>query len=88
MNIIQAQYKGVNLIGGYQFWSNPVLFETEAAIYMVLLRPTLLDLIRLVRKYGVDRLAQDNDLLLQSGCMSGLTHARNVHRLNTIGKAK
>lgn len=88
MDIIRINCKGIELIGGYQFWSNPGLSKTEAAIDIVLLRPTLIDLIYLAGKYGVERLAEENDELLHSGCMSELTHNRNARRLNAIKKAK
>ena len=87
MKIIRQNYKGIKLVGGFQFWSNPALFDTEAAIAIVLCRPTLLDLIRLVEKYGLERLKSENDALLLSGCLSAKTHERNNRRLGAIGAA-
>ncbi len=87
VKIIQGEYRGIKLIGGFQFWSNPDLYDTEQAIGIVLCRPTLIDLIRLVGKYGLTRLEHENTALFESGCLSGKTFARNALRLKAIGAA-
>lgn len=88
MNIVHAQYKNIKLIGGFQFWSNAELSETEQAIPVVLSRPTLVDLIRLVGKYGFDRMIVANANLFHSGELSKAVYQRNKHRLAVIHQAQ
>jgi len=84
MNIVHFQHHGINLKGGFQFWSNPSLSETEKAIPIVLSRPTLLDLIALSMKFGASRLIRENNEMLASGELSIALHHRNATRLNSI----
>ena len=84
MNIIKAEYHGIKLLGGYQFWSNPSMFDTDSAIGVVLMRPTLIDLIRLKSKYGIDRLYAENDDLMASSTMTKSQHDRNFQQLIAI----
>ncbi len=88
MNIAHAQYKGIRLIGGFQFWSNPLLADTEQAIPIVLSRPTLIDLIGLAKRFGAKRLMQANAELFQGGDLPETTFRRNVRRLSAIEKAQ
>lgn len=84
MNIIRVQYNDIELIGGYQFWSNPTFFNTESAIPIVLCRPTLIDLIRLSVRYGINRLKTENDTLFNLNQISIKAYERNVFHLTAI----
>lgn len=88
MHIIHAQYQNITLTGGFQFWSNAKLSETEQAIPVVLSRPTLVDLVRLVGKYGFDRMAEANTALFQAGELPPSLYRRNSHRLAVIHQAQ
>lgn len=88
MNIAHAQYKGIKLIGGFQFWSNPQLAETERAIPIVLSRPTFIDLIALAKKFGTQRLVRANVELFQAGDLPEATFRRNARRLGAIENAQ
>lgn len=88
MNIVHAQYNGIRLIGGFQFWSNPQQAGTEQAIPVVLSRPTLLDLIRLASQYGCARLARENAELFRAGALSESIYSRNGRQLSAIAKAR
>ncbi len=88
MNIVHAQYHDIKLIGGYQFWSNPQQAASEGAIPVVLSRPTLIDLVRLAKKYGTKRLAQENAALFNAGILSGSIYTRNIRQLGAIEKAQ
>ncbi len=79
-----AEYHGFQFVGGYQFWSNPALEDTEAAIPIVLMRPTLLDLITLSIKFGSDELIKQNEILFQSNEMDERLYKRNLRRLLNI----
>lgn len=88
MKIAHAQYEGIKLVGGFQFWSNPRLAETERAIPVVLSSPTLIDLVRLATKFGTIRLMQVNTELFRAGGLPEATFKRNVRRLSVIEKAQ
>lgn len=84
MKIIRFKYNDITLVGGFQFWSNPAIADTEKAIAIVLCRPTLIDLIMLSLKYGSERMKKENNDLLAIGLISQKTHARNKRRLTSI----
>lgn len=88
MNIVHAQYREIKLIGGYQFWSNPQQAASEGAIPVVLSRPTLIDLVRLVEKYGAKRLVEENAALFDAGVLSNAVYTRNIRQLGAIEKAQ
>ena len=64
---LEADFMGVHLIGGYQFWSNPSRFGTIESIPTVLLNPTLLDILYLCQRYGGDLLLNKNQLMHSEG---------------------
>ncbi len=88
MDIVHTQYNNIKLIGGYQFWSNPQRAASESAIPVVLSRPTLIDLVRLVKKYGAKRLVQENAALFNAGILSNSIYTRNIRQLGAIEKAQ
>ena len=75
---------GIEFVGGYLCWSNPSLVDTEHYIPIALIRPCLLDLIDLSIKFGVDRLINKNNELLNSGSISKHVFMQNAKRLSVI----
>jgi hypothetical protein len=72
---------GVEFVGGYQFWSDPSLIDTDKAISIILLRPTLLDMVILLKKYGADRIGGVNERLRDQGGLKEYHYINNKRRI-------
>jgi len=78
------QSHGIRFVGGFQFWSNPLLANNEKAIPIVLSRPTFLDLMELSFKFGVDEIIKKNDELFQTNELSQYLYNKNNNWLQSI----
>lgn len=74
---LTANFMGVRLIGGYQFWSNPSMFGTRKSIPIILLNPTFLDILYLCQKYGGDALLKRNEQMHKQKRLPDFLYASN-----------
>lgn len=80
----RAAFHGVRFVGGYQFWPNAELQQEEGAVAIILARPTLLDMVFIVYRYGAVRVADKNEELLLGGAITSKRHELNARRIDVI----